>query len=201
MGGWGDDDDHAEEEDVDEDDGGSGVGFGVGRGPGGGRGGGTRKNGMTHDQSSFFSSGDPSITSSRLLRLGDKRKTTTTGEEDGKSEEKEDRMGGGVGSHSIARQRRSLPSPPRDVMPPSTYASSLIRCFDCHARTTISAPPVPRCDYDVDCFEDERSQRRDQPHQQAYAPSGHYLRGTIRDAYIDGAVKYLYPAGYQSMRP
>ena len=93
SGGWGDDDDHAEEEDVDEDDGGSGVGVGVGGG--GGRGGGTRKNGMTLGQSSFFLSGDPSIAKSRLSRPGDERKTTTTGEEE---EEKEDWTGGGVGS-------------------------------------------------------------------------------------------------------
>ena len=50
---------------------------------------------MTLDQLSFFPSGDPSIANSRLLRPGDKRKMTTTGEEE---EEKEDRMGGGLGS-------------------------------------------------------------------------------------------------------
>ncbi|MFN9952060.1 MAG: hypothetical protein ACK55I_03105, partial [bacterium] len=95
LGGWGDDDDHAEEEDVDEYDGRSGVGVRVG--VGGGRGGGARKNNMTHDQSSFFPSGYPSITNSRLSRPGDERKMTSTGEEDGKSEaEKEDRTGKGV---------------------------------------------------------------------------------------------------------
>jgi len=73
-------DDNAEEEDVDEDDGGSGVRVGVG--VGGGRGGGARKNGMTHDESLFFPSGDSSITNSRLSRPGDERKTTMTGEEE-----------------------------------------------------------------------------------------------------------------------
>ena len=62
----------------------------------------------------------------------------TTGEEE---EEKEDRMGGGVGSHSIARRRRLPPSPLRDVMPPSTYASYSVRHFDRRAHTTIRAPP------------------------------------------------------------
>ena len=88
--------------------------------------------------------------------------------------------GGGVGSHSIARQRRSPPSPPQDVMPPSTYASSPIRCFDHCGRTTIRAPPVPRRDYDDDCNKDEQSQRQDWPHRQAYAPSGRHLRGRIQ---------------------
>ena len=58
-----------------------------------------RKNGTTLDQSSFFPSGDPTITNSRLSRPGDERKTKATGEEE---EEKEDQMGGGVGSVSSA---------------------------------------------------------------------------------------------------
>ena len=70
---------------------------------------------MTLDQSPFFPSGNLSITNSRLLRPGDKRKMTTMGEEE---EEKEDQTGGGVGSHLIAQRRRSPPSHPRDVMPP-----------------------------------------------------------------------------------
>ena len=86
---------------------------------------------MTLNQSPFFPSGDPPIANSRLSRLGDERQTTTTGEEE---EEKEDWTGGGVG----------LPtSPPRDVMPPSTYASYPTRRFDRPAGTTIRAPPRP----------------------------------------------------------
>ena len=165
-----------------------------------------------HVQSSFFPSKDPSIVNSRLSWPVDEKRTTrttttttttTTSGEDRKSEEEEDdRTGGGVGSHSIARRRRSPPSP-RDVVPPSTCASSPIRRFDRRTRTAIRVPPIPRRDYDderneddheVDdgeiCRVDERMLHPDATYEERYG-----------DAYVDGTVKYLYPAGYQSMRP
>ena len=98
---------------------------------------------MTLNQSQFFMSGDQSIANSKLSHPGDERKTTTTEEEE---EEKEGWMGGGVGSHLIAQRQRWPLSPLRDVMPPSTYASYPIHRFDCHERTAIRAPPVPRRD-------------------------------------------------------
>ena len=87
-------------------------------------------------------------------------------------------------------------------MPPSTYASYPIRRFNHRARTTIRAPPPsPAATTTTIATKtsnhngkigriDERMLHPDATCKERYL-----------DAYFDGAVKYLYPAGYQSMRP
>ena len=154
---------------------------------------------MALDQLPFFPSGDPSILNSRLSRPGDERKSTTTGEEE---EEKEDQTGGGgriafdCMTTTIATVSSTGHHAPLHLclIPHPVFGSSCAYHHPCPSLSpaaTKTTFATKTSDHDGKIGRiNERMLHLDATYEERYG-----------DAYFNGAVKYLYPVGYQSMRP